>query len=125
MLNFATKAAALSLAVALPTQSQAQLMDAAPSSAELEVLVRGSWPSFASLIRRQDGLSVAPSQFKGLPQALCRMSEMKGAYECVSLVEYELPTGIKRSSLLRHHVDRDDKGRLSDVIVIREMPPSR
>lgn len=124
MLNFATKAAALSLAVALPTQSQAQLIDDAPLSAELEVLIRSSWPWFASLIRRQDGLSVAPSQFKGLPQALCR-SEMKGTYECVSLVEYELPTGIKRSSLLRHHVNRDDQGRLSDAIVIREMPASR
>ena len=125
MLNFATKAAALSLAVALPTQTQAQHIDEAPSSAELQVLVRNSWPSFAALIRRQDGMSVAPSHFKGLPQSLCRRSEMKGTYECVSLVEYELSTGIKRSSLLRHHVDRDDMGRLSDVIVIREMPASR
>jgi hypothetical protein len=125
MLTFATKVAALSLAVALPTPSQTQLIEDVPSPAELQVLVRGSWPSFAALIRRQDGLSVTPNQFKGLSQALCRRSEMKGAYECVSLVEYELPTGIKRSSLLRHNVDRDDKGRLSDVIVIREMPPSR
>lgn len=124
MLNFATTAATFSLAVALPTQSQAQHMEGAPSSAELEVLIRGSWPSFASLIRLQDGLSVAPSKFKSLPQALCR-SEMKGTYECVSFIEYELPTGIKRSSLLRHHVNRDDKGRLSDVIFIREMPASR
>jgi len=124
MLNFATKAAALALAVALLTQSPAQVMEGAPSSTELEVLIRGSWPSFAALIRRQDGLIVAPSQFRDLPQALCR-GEMKGTYECVSLVEYELPTGIKSSSLLRHYVGRDDQGRLSDVIVVREMPASR
>jgi hypothetical protein len=123
MLGTATKTAVLSLVAAIAAPSQAQAGDNAPTSAELQELIGSSWTNFAALIRRQDGLNVIPSRFTGLRQALCR-SEQEGTYECVSLVEYELPTGIRRSSLLRHNVGRDAQGRLSDVIIIREMPGS-
>lgn len=96
----------------------------APTAAELQELVEGGWPSFASRIRRQDGLAETPGSLIAVSQALCRV-EMPETYECVSLVEYQLSNGAQRSSLLRHHVRRGNQGRLSDAILIRETPAPR
>jgi hypothetical protein len=96
----------------------------APAPAELQRLIEGSWPSFARRIQHQDKLVETPSHLTRFAQALCRR-EMAGSYECVSLVEYQLPSGAQRSSLLRHHVGRYANGRLSDDILIRETPRPR
>jgi hypothetical protein len=87
-------------------------------------LIKGSWRSFARRIHYQDKLVEIPSHFTGLSHALCR-KEIPGTYECVSLVEYQLPGGAQRTSLLRHHVGRYAQGHLSDDILIKETPAPR
>jgi hypothetical protein len=110
-----------SSATALQTADKA---DNAPTAAELQALIEAGWPSFARRIRQQDRLTETPSVLAGLPQALCRR-ELPETYECVSLVEYQLPNGTQRTSLLRHEVSRDRQGRLSDAIIVRETPAPR
>lgn len=95
-----------------------------PSVAELKQLLQRDWPSFARRIREQDKLAEAPIHLTSLPDALCR-NELPDTYECVSLVEYQLPSGAQRGSLLRHHVRRDVKGEVLDAILIRETPATR
>jgi hypothetical protein len=120
MLKLTLAAALLSLLPSSASASQpADEALGAPTAAELQQLVQGDWPSFARRIHQQDRVTEAPGSLTSLPQALCR-TEIPGTYECVSLVEYRLSGGTQRSSLLRHHVSRDSRGRLLDSILIRE-----
>lgn len=95
-----------------------------PTPMELQALVRTSWDSFSRVIYSQDRLVDPPTRLIGLPQALCR-KDIAETYECASLVEYELSNGIRRSALLRHNVERNEQGKLVDVIVFRETPTSQ
>ena len=123
MLSFATRAAALVLALSFSSPSLPQPVDPTPTPGELKALVGASWPSFAAMIRQQEGLNVTPIELIDLPEALCRR-DVSETYECVSLVEYALPSGVEQSSLLRLQVIRDNGGPLYQVIVIRELPYS-
>jgi hypothetical protein len=124
MMHLAIRVAYLSIALAYPSVSEAEPVPDPPSESELELIVRHHWSHYAVSIRRQDGLNFTPSVFRSLPQAICR-NVWAEHFECVSLIEYDLPSGIKRSSLVRQQVRRDDQGRLAETIVIREKAPSR
>lgn len=124
MSKFTLMVVLLLLASPVAASKIAEEAGGAPTAAELQTLMQGSWPSFARRIHQQDRLTETPSRLTGLPQALCRR-EIPGTYECVSLVEYQLPSGSHRSSLLRHHVGRYAQGQLSDDILIRETPAPR
>jgi len=112
------------LASPVAASKAAEEVGPVPTRAELQALIKGSWPSFARRIQQQDRLVDTPRLLTSVPQALCRR-EIPGTYECVSLVEYQLPGGARRSSLLRHHVGRYREGQLSDDILIRETPAPR
>ncbi len=93
----------------------------APKPMELQALVQSAWSGFSRVLYVQDRLVDPPTRLVRLPQALCRVV-LAQTYECVSLVEYELANGTQRSAFLRHSVQRDDQGKLLDVIVVRETP---
>jgi hypothetical protein len=95
-----------------------------PTAAELQAFIEQSWPDFARRVRHQNRLIETPGRLTSLPRTLCR-TELADTYECVSLVEYELPGGIRRSSFLRHDIVRDSRGRLGDAIIVRETPRPR
>lgn len=126
MSKFTLLAAVLSLLSSPVTASEtAEQAGSAPTAAELQGVIRDSWPSFSRMIHQQDRLIEAPSRLTSLPQALCRSEKIAETYECAVLVEYQLSNGIQRSILLKNHFARDAQGRLRDVILIRETPTPR
>jgi hypothetical protein len=118
MIYPAIRAAALSMVFAFPSVSIAQAIPEPPSKAELELIVRHNWTTYAKLIRRQDGLNATPLMVRRIPEAICR-PEAAGYFECVLLIEYNLRSDLVRSSLFRRTFDRDDQGRLVETIVLR------
>jgi hypothetical protein len=119
-------AAVLSLLSSHAMASQtAEHASSAPTAAELQEVIRASWPSFSRVIHQQDRLIEAPRRLASLPEALCRPEKLADTYECAFLVEYQLSNGTQRSTLLKNHFARDAEGRLRDVIVSRETPTPR
>jgi len=93
---------------------------AVPTSAEMEEYVRGAWLYLSTRIRTEDELAVTPARVINVPHTLCHPGYDGQFFECATLVVYELPNGHLRSSLVRHDVERDGKGRLQGAIVLRE-----
>lgn len=99
-------------------QAEAAPTEVAPTVAEMETFVRREWPYFRNAIKIMDVLAVEPKRVIGVPHTLCALGYDGHFFECATLVVYELPSGRPRSSLVRHYVERDDKGRLQGAVVV-------
>ncbi|WP_374293569.1 hypothetical protein [Sphingomonas sp.] len=111
------------LASSVTASAQARPADTAPTPAELRALVQSAWPNFARMISVEDRLVDPPKRLVRLPQSLC-LKAWAGAYNCASILEYELTNGRQRSLLLMHSVTRNERGKLEDAILVRETPVS-